>query len=489
MFKNGFAVVARESAIPAGKTEFIMPGAPQAAYGTFWVMADPGVKIKSLISTTRIKRSTRDAASLDEILTANKGKRAKIYYLNVSEQVSRVGELLATSGQLLVLRHSSGTLAIPKSRITMVESEDGDLAYKIPTESKERVVRVELAGPARGKVKTVALQRGMTWVPAYAVDITDKDKLTLTAKATIVNELTDMENAVAKLVTGFPHIAFLNQIDPFVSPQNLRQMVDQMAGYGGRAEMESRRSALTQNMAMPGASADAAFEPFVPAGDGGFGAEDLFFYQIPGVSLKKEDRGYYVLFQMESDYRQVYKANLTEGTINAMGQPGGSNFLPDVWHTLKFTNTSKQPLTTAAATTMSQGEIIGQDLLKYLAPNAQGELRVNKSLDIRVSGESEIVDRRIGEIKDRNDRPLYDVVVVRGKVTVHNQKAKDVQMEIGLTLTGDVTLVGQGGTERALPVNLNQINPTSVIKWEPELESGKKVELTYTYEAKTPTRR
>ena len=75
-----------------------------------------------------------------------------------------------------------------------------------------------------------------------------------------------------------------------------------------------------------------------------------------GVSLKRGERGYYVLFQEEAEYEHVYTLDLPEtgwwmnSNVNVPA-PNAQKF--DVWHTLEFENPTSFPSSPVISLTTS----------------------------------------------------------------------------------------------------------------------------------------
>src|SRR5690606_29408649 len=101
--------------------------------------------------------------------------------------------------------------------------------------SKVRGLRFDVETPRPGKVFMVSLEKGLTWAPAFALDITDPKKLKLTAKATAINDLEDVINGDLRFVTGFPNMRFAGTIDPLLMHSNADQFLGTIggAGFGG----------------------------------------------------------------------------------------------------------------------------------------------------------------------------------------------------------------------------------------------------------------
>ncbi len=494
LFKNGYAVVFRESTLPE-TGEATLKSPPVASLGALWIGATPGVKIHGVVCTNQLTQGEREAATVDELLSANVGHVVTLYSRDVDEADQRklTGKLVSASGPMVIVENAAGRTMVPKGAIVRLAASGAELTFKVPQTTSERVLKIKYDAPKGGKVYTVSLQRGLTWAPAYQVDISDEKKLTVTAKATILNDLAPLENVELRLITGFPNVAYLNQLDPLTSGQDVNSFVQALMGAGFNAMPQA--GVLTQNVlrresygGMGGPGADV-FAPFDTSNLPGVQSEDLFLYRQPGVTLKPGDRGYYVLLQLESAYEHIYTCEIADSQIGPQPRdvrPGVPQSTLDVWHTLKFKNTGKQPLTTAPAVTVQNGEILGQDTLSYISVGSDAYLRITKALDVRAESDEEETARERGALRISGS-PAYDLVTLKGTVQITSMKPKEIKMKVSRTLTGEVIEAGNEGKVVKTAKGLRSVNVSSAINWTPTLKPGATLKLTYSYKVYVPT--
>ena len=159
----------------------------------------------------------------------------------------------------------------------------------------------------------------------------------------------------------------------------------------------------------------------------------------------------------------------------------------DVWHTLEFTNPSQFPLTTAAATTFKDGQIIGQDMLNYTAPKSKATLNITKALDIRPDLVEEELERQINAIPRTSYTRGYDLITAKGTIQLVNYKSQTVKVKVLKQLVGEVTSTSHNGAVVKNRVGLRAVNPNSEVRWTLDLKAGEKVELTYNFKVYVPT--
>lgn len=493
LFKNGYAVVTRSAMVPASG-DLVIGAPPGGSLGTVWITAKDDVKISQAVTTSILTTQTRPAANMAEVVAANKGKSVVLLVSGLAKDgvTELPGKLLEVAGDVVIVEVAGGRRAIPRAWIQSIYADNDQLIYSVSGEIRQPVVRIT-ATPGK-EIRIIALQRGLTWAPSYNIDISDPKKLRITGKAVILNDIEDMNNIEARLITGFPNISFLGLADPFTSGQTVDQFVNALMGIGaasapggfgggggGMAQNAMRRDAR--------GSEGGVFEPFDPSQLEGFQAEDLFFYRQPGVQLKRGDRGYFILFQAESDYEHIYTLDVGAGeVVSRESIPSGSPSPYDVWHELKFRNTAKLPLTTAPAITTQAGEILGQDQLNYTSPNQEAFVKITKALDIRADLDEEEIARERGAIKVDN-YPRYDLVTVKGTIEIRNRKPQAVTMRIAKLIVGEVVSATNDGKITKTTKGLADVNVNSRVAWTPKVESGATLQMEYRYQVYVPAGR
>jgi hypothetical protein len=474
MFKNGYATVVREAKLGATGS-YVLDQMPTAVLGTFWITASPGVKLKDLTVGDEEVVFERPLGSVEEILAANVGKRLTF---RLTGNRTETGTLVAVQHAVAIIRRDSKqTWALPKQYILEIES-DGDLVYAVKDTRKSRVMRLHAETPGTGTLFLVTLERGASWAPGYSVDISDAKNLKLVSKATLINDTLDLNGIEARLVTGFPNIPFMRWLDPFSSGQSLNDFVNSLMSMGTTADLRAPGGfgggPMTQNRMAERDFNDAFTTSPLP----GMTAEDLFFYRLPNVRLAKGERGYFILFAAQSEYRHVYEWEIGD-TIQDTQYVGRRNEPDDVWHSLKFKNTSQQPFTTAAATVFKNGEILGQDMMSYTSVGAEATVRITKAMDVRAESDEEEVGREREFLKIRSGH--YDKVTLNGTLQMTNRKSDPVTLQISKVLTGELVIAEGEPKATSLAKGLRAVNPRQRLEWKLELKPGEKRSVSYTY--------
>ncbi len=484
VFKNGYVVVTRRIKVgPAGT--YALGTLPQSAMGTMWFKSSEGTSLVSVTTRDIITEFTSNVGTLDEVAQNGIGKRLTIGFKSEKGYSEVRGILKSAMGEIFVVETAPGeTVVILKAGLVKISGATGDILYTAKRQSVRKVLEFKTLGKA-GVIDMLSLERGLSWTAAYAVDVSDKKELKLTAKSTLVNDFEDLSKVDLKLVTGFPNLPYATILEPLIAGSGGIDTVNRFAGgmpgggggFGGGGASNMAMGLNTQSAARMG-DFDASMA--VVAGAGGEQKEDLFFYKLPESSLNRGERAYRAIFSMKSPYSDIYTwdaYDLTQDNVRYAPIPEGPQ---DVWHALKFKNTSGNPLTTAVATTLDGGEIIGQDMLGYVPAGAETELKINKSLDIRAEATEAEETRERGAIKDRDGNFRFDLVTIKGTLQVTNMKPKDLAFRARRFFTGEVINNGNGELFKSAS-GLTRMNPNSRLTWNLQLKAGEKATLTYTY--------
>ncbi len=475
MFKNGYCVVLREMDVP-GTGDFLLEQIPQASLGTLWFTTSDNAKLTSVVNADVPRNAEVKAPSIPDLLNLNIGKRVTLYFLG-QEPVS--GTLLNAAGQILQVKDEKGTTVVDKGSVVRVVSPD-TLTDSSTVNMTVRGLRFGVESSGAGKIFMLSLERGMTWAPGYAVTLKEGKKLQVVGKSTIVNDLEDLNGIETRFITGWPNIPYAGIIDPLVESNLLQGGGGGFPGQGGFGG--GGRGGGFANQA-PAAKDMSGFEASMPAAQlGGIQAEDLFFYRQPKVTLKKGERGYFIVFTMDAPYDEVYTWDIDDFVENAQYRSMPPTPEPeDIWHTIRFTNMAKQPFSTGAATIFKDGQIVGQDMMKYASAGGKAELKITKAMDIGADQIEEEVSRERAALKDVYNRSTHDLVTLKGTLTMVNRKPEAVTVRVRKSLTGEVLSTLPDAKVVKTARGLRDVNSRAQLEWTQTIQPGKTLTLTYSY--------
>lgn len=474
LFKNGYAVVLREIPLDADG-ETIIADVPRPTVGTLWFTTSGSATIESVTATTETTPGEMQVGTIDEIITLNVGKEAT---LTLVDGTKVVGTITSVRGQVITMKTADGVMIFNRAEIKRVILKSTPNTT-VKTSTSRRILRMRHHGT--GKAFMFGLEAGLSWSPAYAIDISDPKLLQITAKATLINDLGPLHNLNVNLMTGFPNVPFLGELDPLIANQMTFSGGSPMTtgGFGGGGGGFGM-----QNMA-PAADARRAFnEGMAMTSLSGTQEGDLFFYKQQGVTLMPSERSYVILFNAKAPYEHIYTWEIDDSVDQNniyRGIPEGPG---DVWHSIEFADTAGQPLTTAPAIIMARDQILGQDMLNYTTAGTTTKVRMSKALDVHAEGLEEEISRE--RVHLRSDTDWWDLVTVKGTLEVTNNKSEAIKLAITKYLTGDCIGHEEPEPSAAPKISkttrgLRSVNPNTKLAWGPTIGSGKTIQLRYTY--------
>ena len=494
LFKNGFAFVRRQAEAPAGARSVRLSPLPAPVHGTFWIAADPA-QVKVGAATARKDRlvERKPALTVQEILRANIGRKMTLF---LSDKESLTGILVAmpepepseqaearfpspTSPGLILFETAGGSVALAPGEVRRVAVEGDGLAREVERsrEAASLTVALEPSGTAPAPLSVFYLERGLTWAPSYAIDLSAPERATLTAKAEVIDEAEDLAGATLELVTGFPNLRFSDVVSPVAMQGDLASFLAALSGGGSQAARYALGQQVLANVAYA-AEADSFF-PTADAPAEGTSVEDLFLYRVEDVTLKRGERGLYPLFSVRVPYVHVYEWDIPDTLEEAQNDRSRRPDVVEIWHSVRLTNDGGVPWTTAPAMTMKDGNLLGQDQLAYTPVGGRTTVRITRAVDVQG-------DRAEYETaRDRNAASFYgysyDKVSVRGEIQVTSRKREAIELEIVKHVQGEVARNPDEAAVVAVAEGLRRVNPTTRLTWRVPLEPGQERTLTYEY--------
>lgn len=507
VFKNGLGFFIREGETELQDNWAVTETVPKATLGTFWLgTLHEGSYLEEAIAYTEKLEKQSDAISIDELLAANIGKKITITAFNndiiegTIKSIPKSRHLPSSppthnhnapmpplQSALIILETKDGVVAFHKNQIKKIEFSH-DYSSEITVTEEAKRIKFKLGGNANNaRLSLSYLQKGISWMPSYRVNIYEDDTARITMKSTLINDVEDLEDTDISFVVGYPNFQFSDVLSPMALGQNLNQFIsalqrgrNEFIGHSPMSNVmrqsvsfaaEMRRDELDYNY--------SSIEDW-----SGMPEEDLFFYEKKGVSLNKGERAYYHIFSEEVDCEHIYEWRVPNTTeVDARGYQSSRNEeTPEqVWHSLKLTNSTHQPWTTAPAFAIKAGKPISQDIINYTPKGATTNLKLTVATDIKTNRQEQEVERQ-RDIKLY--RYSYDLVTVEGKLFVKNHKNKNVTMEITKMLTGEVLEASHSPeiTKIAAGIKFKGVNNESEITWNFPLKSGEEMELTYNYQ-------
>lgn len=519
VFKNGYAFTYRESEAQVSNGWAYTTNAPIGVLGTVWgYSTSPNVRVMQLLASETETRKMERVNDIAEILLANEGARIRFIdnynkaFEGTYEIVSRnrnfavpvprtdsLSEEYKEENVIVALKTENGLMFFPASAIRNIEIIGKTILEK-PKTVKENRLMMKVEGAKDGENLTLglaALERGIRWIPAYRVEVKGSPvkEAKLELEAMLINELTDLKNSEIYFVVGVPHFLFQESI----SPLSMNTAFAGVSSYFGSGTRNNRRDTysnaiMTQQSSYQadGGEDDQNVSPTISEEEkvSTFSAEQLFLYQANQISLKKNERASLRLFSLTVPATEVFEWTLTDAPetqrkyLEYSGGTTSSPLMQDlsskVWYALRLKNQTGMPWTTAPAMSFREWKPLGQDMLSFTPIGGENILRITPATEVIGTHTLEEKTRQQTELRYGGSNYTFDLITVEGKIKLRNIKKEAVEVVLTRNLIGEVVSATDAGKISREGLNLQSVNPNSVVKWNLSLPPGEK-EIRYTY--------
>ena len=542
VFKDGHAFVVHEGALPTNESgSVVLDALPAPVIGTFWSYStDEAAKVSRVVAGSRRRVVERTALTLSEMIAGNPGAEVEVTETDGTKYpATLIGQPVRPPDEPAVTNVSEAPEpAVAKSSLVMLKTPEGikvmplerirDLVFRDQPNSKtgqtelQNALTLQLDWNGRtpkpsAQVGLMYLQKGIRWIPSYKIDLDGKGMARISLQATVLNELTDLDETTLQLVIGVPTFHFKDTVDPIALQQTAAQLSqffqsDPSRGLASHLANNFSNSIMTQQVARAGdfSQGSAAAAPN-PAGDPSEGEkqEDLYVFTVPKVSLKTGERLVLPLLDITVPYEDVYTLQLPFTPSGDMRRQLGNQsqdelarlFLaPKVTHKARLKNNSQVPFTTAPALVLRDGRVLAQGLMTYAAPNAAADVTITSALDITVKKTDRETNRTPNALSFSNSSFMR--VDLEGRITLTNHKSAQVEVEVirhalghidtadhdGVVEMSNVFEGENGATEDGLggwwrshnwPSWSHHINGVGRITWKIKLAPSESVDLGY----------
>lgn len=501
VFKNGLGFVYRSGEVPVKDYWAQIDEIPPAVLGTLWIgSVGPVWRVQEVVSDKCTSEKSVDAASISDLLEANVGRQALLTFLTHSTPETKTIPATILSvpkdGQIVMIQMEDGTIGVTNKSDVIAVTLDKDAPLKKKSDITSNCAKVRLSSstkkaPASAEITLAYLEKGISWSPGYLVNIADDKQADIIMEAVLANDMEDLNDVDVSFVVGYPNFVFADQVTPLWLGQSVVDFSRRLSSM----RSDDARANVYGNIMSQSVMYNTASYDFVGSPNSSFPSvysaaqpmpgetnEDLYFYNQSHVSLKKGDRARYTVFTGKVPYEHIYEWSVPdESNLNDYGyrQNDNRNDSPEnqVWHSLRLTNTTKFPWTTAPSFTVNGSMPVAQDVLKYTPPGGKNTLKLTVATNVRAEKAETEASREMVKIGYHE----YDDIKVDGTLTVKNMKDETIQVNIKKELKGVVLEAGQDGKVTKTATKLAAVNPQSVLEWEFDLAPGAEKELTYKY--------
>lgn len=523
-FKDGHALVIRAGQHEVNDGSILLNGLPSPLLGTFWPYAtDEGNDVVSATASQIPTESKAVVSSAIGLLRANVGKSVLLTTVFAGDNEYRIGGVIeaVTGGSdnesSVLLSDGAELTSVLTRTIQGVKFPDG-ADYKVDIKGTTPGLKLKLKNGdvAKAGVGLMYVEKGFRWIPQYRMTLGPDGKAHYVLRATLVNDIIDIENATVNLVVGVPTFAFAGKIDPISLNANVAQVMTHLYNSNGAARPQMIQSQMSNSMGYSMDYGGAIVVEEAPEVTGAKRSEDLFVFTVDHVTLKKGERMSIEVSRGSVDYEHTFEVALPVlppaelGNVNQQQKDLVAKLLqkPQVAHALKITNKNREPLTTAPTLLFTSSDdgtetLLAQSMQTYTPPGGSTRVDLGTAIEINVEFEEE----EVGRLSDNRKHGSYsfDRVNLKGKITVCNHRPEKSTLIIKRYVPGPLDSASNEGTTKTLapfdqdsttaglsggnitanwwygyrPNWYSALNPVSRATWTLELEPEEIQEPTY----------
>ncbi|MCB0633943.1 MAG: DUF4139 domain-containing protein, partial [Lewinella sp.] len=501
IFKNATAFFIKSGTVKTENERYrITKNVPPALFGTYW-MNTAGGEISSLTSYLDTLETTKQlpTGAIPEIIQANLGQQL-ILYLDGGEIVQGTVEAVEKGDLLshqIITFHMNDRWKVIKisdiKRIDFLERPKG--VYEQKEKEVKPVLEVQFASDKKEQqVDLMYLAKGLSWTPLYLMELTGEKQARLTLRAEVVNNIEDIEGTDVHFVVGVPNFSYADQLSPLVSimPSPYAAAYNAPTNYDMfsntiQSQVRGGVSYAIEDNSIPASSATIS-------GLEGSAEEDLYFYTLKDLSLKKGGRGHYPVFTANVGIAHIYECNLPQNYAEKYAYGKSYLFSPDphkVFHSVKVVNDTEYPFTTGpilVVKTENGAKPISQDRLNYTPVKGNSFIKLTEAPDVDIK-QAEKAEKREENVKmtTRNQNTYYyDRITVSGQVKVKNYKSQKVDLNIRRTITGELLESSVKWLQSERVNTSGDLNKQTDVCWETSVDAGKELTINYSYQIYVP---
>jgi hypothetical protein len=502
IFKNKTAFFVKNGTVSTKKGSWLILGdtIPNALNGTFWLNSptDDFELVKAYQKTIKTKEQAvvNDFSSM---LALNDGKKVTLYFqdtlytgtiLFMHVKPKKKPDIPSFNAPLFALKTQTGkTLVFTQSSINglvrLEFSDDPEFIYDY-TKSKELpALQIDFkSDKTKQPLDMMYLSNGLAWKPDYKIELIEENKAKLSLRSTVLNEAEDIKTKKLNLVAGVPNFKYATGLSELINFLNLRP--------GGNTNT-FRNFAVTQNNFSNQAVYSNAPSPTTttttasPTFSEATAMEDLYFYTLTDVVLKKGERAFFDIFTIEVPVEHIYEVVLSDNNISYALEYSFIKKDNPVIHTIKLTNNSAFTWTAGSALVLKndkkQNAPISQDKLGYTSQKDDISVKLTEAPDVSVRFLEKEITRTANKknLKRGNYTYYNDLVVVEAEVTVHNYKNKEIRLDLKRAIIGELD---KSDVKWQLAPRVQfgyTLNKKTDVCWEMKLKAGEKKVIKYTY--------
>ncbi len=501
IFKNKTAFFVKNGTVNAEKGSWLILGdtIPAALNGTFWLNS-PDNDFE-LVKAYQKKIKTKKQAVVNgfpAILALNDGKQVTLHFedtlftgtiLFMQVKAKKKPDVPNLEAPLFALKTKAGkTLVFTYNSINALVrlefADDPEFIYDY-TESKELpALQIDFkSNKAKQPLDMMYLSNGLAWKPDYKIELIEENKAKLSLRSTVLNEAEDIKTKKLNLVAGVPNFKYATGLSELINFLNI---------LPGNNSNSFQNFAVTQNTfsnqsLYSNAPTNITTTTAAPTFSEATAMEDLYFYTLTDVVLKKGERAFFDIFTIEVPIEHIYEAVLSDNNISYALEYSFIKKDNPVIHTIKLTNNSTFTWTAGSALVLKndkkQNAPISQDILGYTSQKDDISVKLTEAPDVSVRFlEKEITRTANKKSLNKGSYTYYnDLVSVEAEVTIHNYKNKAIRLDLKRAIIGELEK-SDVDWQVAPRVQFGYtLNKKTDVCWEMKLKAGEKKVIKYSY--------
>lgn len=503
VFKNASAFFIKSGNVNAtnGKWLWQSDSLPAMLEGTFWVNVSDN-ELVSLKSSLKDKKETNYAQSYAEMLEVNNGKRVRLYFQNDTTEIEGKIQLLKKDPKdysyLFAIVNGQKTSILSADRlnnlhrIEFLENANFQKETATPTPTLEFEFK---NAKANQTLWLMYLQKNLSWNPEYKLELLDDKKGKLTMQAAVVNEAEDIETEALNLVAGVPNFKYATTVHRFIkfliaNAGDFEYSITPQAGLSNFSLDNSVLSNVSYQMLNDRTEVGNTTTTTTTMEDNvdGGSVEDLYYYTLKNIQLKRGERALYDVFSLEIPIEHIYETELPENSVQYSTSYTVDETTHKVKHNLKLKNTGSHVWTSGSILVLNNedGRLspISQDALKYTSIQEEREVYLTEAPDVSVRTKEKEVERKVDEKRLSRDRYAYyyDLVTIETEIKLHNFKDKPIRLDLKRYLNGEGFESSEKWEMVRLPsFDAYSLNGRNRVCWELTLNAKEEKTIKYKY--------
>jgi hypothetical protein len=492
VFKNGSGFFVKTGNVKLHNGSLRMDDTINATFGTLWFSSGDNTITSVTSKMEEVERSNSvQAENTGDLLKANIGKKIKIA---AKDEEPIEGTIEKVDNDMVIIKEAGKWVHYKISWLNRIDFLEQPV-YNLTSKESARITQIDFKEDKESTLNMMYLQKGISWLPTYLVELWPNNKAELTLTANLVNDAENLDNADVSLVVGVPNFKYSGLFSPLTSTQTITDFLYLLNNEADNTISLTKNILTNQSVNYMSDKEEPYKENNEPEAFalGGTVQEDLFFYRLNSISLPKGGRGLYTVLKEEVPFRHIYESDLDENSLSGQyynvssgGEDGFDNTVQKthkVYHSIELENTSKLPWTTGSAMVVNPVDgntgPLSQDILNYTPMKAKVNVKITEAPDIQVK-DAEVETAR-EERKKIVQKVPYDLITVNATITAKNYKDEDVDLTVRRTVNGDLKSCSVDWTSKKM-VNLYQgANTTNNVKWDIHLKAGEEKKITYIY--------